>query len=256
MILRIIQARRKIMKTKIISLLMATLLTAAVIGGCGNAKAEDSGKEVSGTGSTAAESTDSDDNLYMQVKSFNETSFTGDLCREERIRQEYVEGAEIGKSISSINGTQFTAVSFEDVNKELEYDTDEVFKKDASAAARFDGFLVKCSDDDFYYALEKEGFDNEYLVVTIFTDEALRKTIEENVTYNISEDCQIYLQKVVDKDGASDIESEYIIGRDFKGDNYPGWSEGATEYYLTDNMLMDISVKDGELTKAVQVFVP
>ena len=199
---------------------------------------------------------DNDNNLYMQVKSFNENSFTGDLCREERIKKEYVESAEIGSNIFSVNGTQYTAVSFEDANKELEYDTDETFKKDVVGTTRFDGFLVKCSDDDFYYALEKEDYAEEYTVVQLFEEGKQRKTIEENVTFNIKEDCEIYLQKVVEKDGIANIESEYIIGREFKGDNYPGWSENAKEYYMTGDMLMAISVVDGELYNAVQVYIP
>ena len=199
---------------------------------------------------------DNDNNLYMQVKSFNEKSFTGDLCREERIKKEYVESAEIGSNIFSVNGTQYTAVSFEDVNKELEYDTDETFKKDVVGTTRFDGFLVKCSDDNFCYALEKEDYAEEYTVVQLFTDGNQRKIIEENVTFNIKEDCEIYLQKVVEKDGIANIESEYIIGREFKGDNYPGWSENAKEYYMTGDMLMAISVVDGELYNAVQVYIP
>lgn len=199
---------------------------------------------------------DNDNNLYMQVKSFNENSFTGDLCREERIKKEYVESAEIGSNIFSVNGTQYTAVSFEDANKELEYDTDETFKKDVVGTTRFDGFLVKCSDDDFYYALEKEDYAEEYTVVQLFEEGKQRKTIEENVTFNIKEDCEIYLYKEVEKDGIGNIETEYIIGREFKGDNYPGWSENAKEYYMTGNMLMAIGVVDGELYNAVQVYIP
>jgi hypothetical protein len=199
---------------------------------------------------------DNDNNLYMQVKSFNENSFTGDLCREERIKKEYVENAEIGSNIFSVNGTQYTAVSFEDVNKELEYDTDETFKKDVVGTTRFDGFLVKCSDDDFFYALEKEDYAEEYTVVQLFEEGKQRKTIEENVTFNIKEDCEIYLYKEVEKDGIGKIETEYIIGREFKGDNYPGWSENAKEYYMTGSMLMAISVVDGELYNAVQVYIP
>ena len=240
---------------------MATLLTASAIVGCGSAKAEEAGADVSGAGnvateSTASETADDDDNLFMQVKSFDETSFTGDLCREERISQEDVNGAVVGSDIFSTNGTQFTAVTFEDVNKELEYDTDEVFKNDVVGTKRFDGFLVKNADDDFYYALEKEDYESEYRVVSMFTEGVLQKTVEENVTLNINENCDIYLVKMVEKDGASSMENEYIIGKDFKGNNYPGWSEGAAEYYMTENMLMAISVKDGELYKAVQVFVP
>jgi hypothetical protein len=250
---------------------MTTLLTASAIVGCGSAKAEESGEDVSAAENVAAESTasettaeesiatetaDDDDNLFMQVKSFDETSFTGDLCREERISQEDVNGAVVGSDIYSTNGTQFTTVTFEDVNKELEYDTDEVFKNDVVGTKRFDGFLVKNADDNFYYALEKEDYESEYRVVSMFTEGLLQKPVEENVTLKINENADIYLQKMVEKDGASSMENEYIIGKDFKGNNYPGWSEGATEYYLTDNMLMAISVKDGELYKAVQIFVP
>ena len=133
---------------------------------------------------------------------------------------------------------------------------DETFKKDVVGTTRFDGFLVKCSDDDFCYALEKEDYAEEYTVVRLFEEGKQRKTIEENVTFNIKEDCEIYLYKEVEKDGIGKIETEYIIGREFKGDNYPGWSENAKEYYMTGNMLMAIGVVDGELYNAVQVYIP
>ena len=204
----------------------------------------------------AAKYYDNDNNLYMEVKSFDESSFTGDLCREEKIRQDYVDSAEIGSNLYSINGTEFTAVSFEDVNKDLQYDTDEAFKKDVVGSTRFDGFLVKSVENEFYYALEKEDYEIEYKVVPMFTEGILRKTIEENVTFAIKENCEIYLQKFAERDGNSALESEYIIGREFKGDNYPGWSEGAKEYYMTSDMLMAIGVIDGEIYNAVQVYLP
>ncbi len=204
----------------------------------------------------AAKYYDNDNNLYMEVKSFDEKSFTGDLCREEKIKKEYVDSAEIGSSMYSINGTEFIAVSFEDVNKDLQYDTDEAFKKDVVGSTRFDGFLVKGVENDFYYALEKEDYENEYKVVPMLAEGILRKTIEENVTFTIKENCEIYLQKFAEKNGNSTLESEYIIGREFKGDNYPGWSEDAKEYYMTSDMLVAISVIDGEIYNAVQVYLP
>ena len=122
--------------------------------------------------------------------------------------------------------------------------------------ARYDRFLVKCGDDDFYYALEKEDYAEEYRVVSMMTDEKLRKLIEENVTYPIRENCEIILLKYVENDVASDIVEEHIIGREFKGDHYPDWSENPDEYYTTNDMLTSISVVDGELYNIVQVYVP
>ncbi len=199
---------------------------------------------------------DNDNNLYMQVSSFDETKLTGDLYREERIKEEDVEKAEIGSNIYSINGTQFTVVSFEEVNKDLGYDTDEVFKKDVIGQSRFDGFLLKCTDDGAYYALEKEDYITEYNVVYILNDGNIRKLVEENVTFNIKENCEIILQKFV-KDGEFDnLEQEYMIGREFKGDNYPGWSGDADEYYMTSGMLVALGVIDNELYSVVQIYVP
>ena len=199
---------------------------------------------------------DNDNNLYMKVKSFDETSLTGDLYREEKINAEHVKEAAVGSMLYSVNGTQFTAISFEDVNKELKYSTDEEFKGDVLTPTRFDGFLVKCSDDNFYYALEKEEYAEEYTVVSMMSDEILRKLIEENVTFSIKENCEIILLKFVETDQGANLENEYLIGREFKGDNYPGWSDSAKEYYLTRDMLAAIGVIDGELYTVVQTYVP
>lgn len=73
---------------------------------------------------------DNDNNLLMQVTGCDETSLTGDLYREERIKKEYVDSAEEGSIIYSVNGTPFTVVSFEAVNEEIQYGTDEEFKAD------------------------------------------------------------------------------------------------------------------------------
>ncbi|MCR5556949.1 MAG: hypothetical protein K6F75_05240 [Butyrivibrio sp.] len=204
----------------------------------------------------AAKYYDNDNNLYMQIKSMDETSLTGNLMRQEKIKAEIVENAKEGDLIYSVNGTQFKVVSFEDVNKAISYSTDEEFKKDVVGTTRFDKFLVKCSEDDFYYALEKEEYELEYKVVSMMTDEKLGKLIEENMTFSIKENCEIILLKYVENDTDGNIEQEYIIGREFKGDNYPGWSEGAKEYYLSTNMLVAISVVDGELYNVNQVYVP
>ena len=199
---------------------------------------------------------DNDNNLYMQVESFDENSFTGDLYREERIKAEYVDNATEGSTIYSINGTQFEVVSFEAVNSEIGYGTDAEFKKDATGEFRFDGFLVKCGDDNFYYALEKEEYADEYKVVPMLTEGNLRKLVEEKVTFKIREDCEILLQKFVENEDGGHLDTEYIIGREFKGDNYPGWSADAKEYYMTSGMLVAISVVDDELYNAVQIYVP
>lgn len=200
---------------------------------------------------------DNDNNLYMDVKKFDETTLTGDLYRKEKIKAEYVDDAEDGSLIYSVNGTQFQVVSFEEVKKEIDYTTSvEQFKKDVIGTSRFDGFLVKCGDDDFYYALEKNGSDLEYDVVTMMNEGDLRKLIEENVTFRIKENCEISLNKFVDDGEFSNLEQEYIIGREFKGDNYPGWSADAKEYYLTDGMLVSIGVIDGELYNFSQVYLP
>ena len=199
---------------------------------------------------------DNDSNLYMNVTSFDEKSLTGNLLRQEKIKQEYVDNAEIGSQIYSVNGTMFTAVSFEDVNKEIEYGTDDEFKADVVGSSRFDGFLVKDSDDDFYYALEKGEYDQEYKVVAMMHEEYIRKSIAENVTFTIKDNCEIVLQKFV-KDGEYDnLAQEYIVGREFKGDNYPGWSADAQESYMTEDMLMSIGVIDGELYNASQIYIP
>ena len=199
---------------------------------------------------------DNDNNLYMQVKKFDETSLTGDLYREERIKAEYVDNAETGSNIFSINGTQFSVVTFEEVNKELEYGTDDEFKNDVIGSTRFEKFLVKCSDDNFYYALEKEEYEDQYKVVAMMDEGILRKLVEENVTFTIKDNCEIILQKYVKGDAGDTSEQEYIIGREFKGDNYPDSSQGSDEYYVTSDMLVAISVVDGELYNFVQVYVP
>ena len=199
---------------------------------------------------------DNDSNLYMIVKKFDETTLTGDLYREEKIKTEYVDNAEENSYIFSENGTQFSVVSFEEVNKELEYGTDEEFKKDVIGSSRFDRFLVKCNDDGAYYALEKEDYDPTYHVVNMLNEGNVRKLIEENVSFKIKENCEIYLQKFVDDGEFANLEEEYIVGREFKGDNYPGWSADAKEYYLTSDMLVALGVIDGELYNFNQIYVP
>lgn len=199
---------------------------------------------------------DDDHNLLMRVESFDENSFTGDLYHEETIKEDYVKDASEGDIIYSVDGTQFTVISFEDVNKELEYGTDEEFKNDVVGTTRFDNFLVQSGDDDFYYALEKEEYETEYKVVSLMTDDALTKLIEEGVTYTIKEDTVIVLYKFVSNGESDELKDEYIIGREFKGDNYPQWSEDADEYFITGNMLLYISVVDDELTTIVQKYVP
>lgn len=199
---------------------------------------------------------DDDHNLLMQVKSFDENSFTGDLYHEESIKEAYVDGAKEGDVIYSVDGTPFTVISFEDVNKELQYDTDEVFKDDVVGTTRFDGFLVQGGDEDFYYALEKEDYETEYKVVSLMTDDILRKLIAEDVTYSIKEDSVIVLNKFVSNGEYDELKDEYIIGREFKGDNYPQWATDADEYYTTSSMLLYITVVDDELTTIVQKYVP
>ena len=199
---------------------------------------------------------DNDNNLFMQVKSFDETTFTGDLYREERINAEYVDNAEENSIIYSINGTPFTVVSFEEANKEVKYGTDEEFKKDIVGTTRYADYLVKCGDDDSYYALEKEDYATEYKVVYMFNEGNIRKLIEENVTFRIKENCEIILQKFVEDGEFGNLKQERIIGREFKGDNYPGWSQDAKEYYLTSDMLVALGVIDGELYNVVQIYVP
>lgn len=199
---------------------------------------------------------DNDSNLFMIVKKFDETTLTGDLYREEKIKAEYVDNAEGNSYIYSVNGTQFSVVSFAEVNKELEYGTDEEFKKDVIGTTRYDRFLVKCSDDNAYYALEKEDYEDVYHVVYMLNEGNIRKLIAENVSFKIKENCEIYLQKFVDDGEFSNLEEEYIIGREFKGDNYPGWSADAKEYYMTSDMLVALGVIDGELYNFTQIYVP
>ncbi len=199
---------------------------------------------------------DNDNNLYMHVNSFDEKSFTGDLYRQEMIKADYVDNAEEGSQIYSVNGTQFKVVSFEEVNADIAYGTDEEFKNDVVGTTRFDGFLVKCSTDDFYYALEKEDYEDTYKVVSMMTDENLRVLTKENVTFPIKENCEIILLKYISDKEESHFEEEYIIGREFKGDHYPGWSESKPESYMTSGMLMSLGVIDGELYNAVQIYVP
>ncbi len=199
---------------------------------------------------------DNDNNLLMQVKSFDETSLTGDLYRDERIKAEYVDNAKENDIIYSINGTPFTVVSFEEANKEVKYGTDEEFKKDCIGTTRFDGFLVKKGDDDLYCALEKEDYSEEYNVVYMLNEGAIRKLVEENVTFKIKENCEIILQKFVKDGDVDNLTEEYLVGREFKGDNYPGWSDNADEYYMTTSMLVELGVIDGELYTIVQKYVP
>ena len=199
---------------------------------------------------------DDDHNLLMRVKSFDETSFTGDLYHEETIKESYVDSAGEGDIIYSVDGTPFTVISFEDVNKELEYGTDEEFKDDVVGSTRFDSFLVQGGDDDFYYALEKEDYETEYKVVSLMTDDTLKKLIAEDVTYPIKEDSVIVLNKFVNNGEYDELTDEYIIGREFKGDNYPQWSDDSDEYFITGSMLLYISVVDNELTTIVQKYEP
>lgn len=204
----------------------------------------------------AAKYYDNDNNLYMQVKKFDETSLTGDLYRNEKIKAEYVENATEGSNIYSVNGTQYQVVSFEDANKELGYGTDEEFKRDSVGTSRFDKFIVKCTEEDAYYALEKDDYSQGYKVVMLFNEGNDRKLIEENVTFKIKENCEIILQKFVNDGQFDNLTSEYLIGREFKGDNYPGWAADAKEYYMTNEMLVGIGVIDKELYSIVQIYVP
>ncbi|WP_026653457.1 hypothetical protein [Butyrivibrio proteoclasticus] len=202
---------------------------------------------------------ENDTNLYMQVTSCDETSLTGDLYRQERIKKDYVEGAEEGSILYSENGTPFEAVSFEDANKDIQYGTDELFKEDvvgSEESLRFSDYVLKSSDDNSYYALAKEDYDELYSVVPLFTEGNIMKLIEQNVTFKIKENCEMIILKFVESGEPSGIVEEYLVGREFQGSNYPGWSEGATEYYLNSSMLMSIGVIDDELYAAVQVYVP
>ncbi len=200
---------------------------------------------------------DNDTNLYMIVKSFDATSLTGDLYRKEKIKKEYVENADEGSFIYSVNGTQFKVVSYEDVKVAIGYSgTDEEFKYDVAGSYKFEDFLVQCGDDDSYYALMKADYEDEYKVVAMMHEEDIMKRIEDNVTFKIKESCEIILQKFVSDGEFDKLEQEYTIGREFKGDNYPQWSAEADEYYMTDGMLVSLGVIDGELYNIVQIYVP
>lgn len=204
----------------------------------------------------AAKYYDNDANLYMQVTSYDTTSLTGDLFRKEKIKKEYVENAEEGSFIYSVNGTQFKVASFEDANKELQCGTDEEFKASVVGGSRFDDFLVYDTEDDAYYALQKGEYDEEYQVVAMMHEEDIMKRIENNVTFKIRENCEITLQKFVSDGEFMELEPEYTVGREFKGDNYPQWSATADEYYMTDGMLVAVGVIDDELYNFVQIYVP
>ena len=54
---------------------------------------------------------------------------------------------------------------------------------------------------------------------------------------------------------SGELKEDYIIGREFDPESYPGWSEDATEYYLSSDMLVSISVVDNELSCIVQQYV-
>ena len=204
----------------------------------------------------AAKYYDNDNNLYMQVKKFDETTLTGDIYREEKIKAEYVEGAAENSMIYSVNGTQYQVVSFAEANKEIGYGTDEEFKKDTVGISRFSDFIVKCTDDGSYYALEKDSYSQGYKVVMLLNEGDERKLIENNVTFRIKENCEIILQKFVFDGEFSNLEQEYLIGREFKGDNYPQWAADAQEYYMTTDMLVAIGVIDGELYNITQKYLP
>ena len=64
------------------------------------------------------------------------------------------------------------------------------------------------------------------------------------------------LQKFVEDGEFSQLQTEYIVGREFKGDNYPNWSADAKEYYMTNGMLVALGVTDGELYGINQIYVP
>ena len=199
---------------------------------------------------------DNDNNLYMEVRKFDETTLTGDLYRNEKIKAELVDNAKEGDLLYSVNGRQYTVVSFEDANKELDYGTDEDFKLNSVGQSRYQGFVVKDNNDDAFYALEKGEYEQEYNIVQLFNDGQIRELIEENVTFNIKENCEITLQKFVQEGEFSNLKSEYIVGREFKGDNYPNWSADAKEYYMTNDMLVALGVIDGELYNITQIYVP
>ena len=199
---------------------------------------------------------DNDNNLYMYVKKFDETTLTGDIYRNEKIKANYVDEAKDGDMLFSVNGTQYTVASFEDANKELQYGTDEEFKWDSVGKSRFQEFIVKRNSDNFYFALEKGEYEQEYNVVPLFNEGNERILIEENVTFQIKENCEIILQKFVEDGEFSQLQTEYIVGREFKGDNYPNWTADAKEYYMTNGMLVALGVIDGELYGINQIYVP
>lgn len=201
---------------------------------------------------------DNDNNLLMQVTKFDEKTLTGDIYREERIKAEAVENAEIGDNIFSVNGTQFTAISFEDANKAIEYATNEEFKADVLTPSRYSKFLIKGGDDDFYYALEKQDYEELYTVVPMMEQGTVKKLIEKNVTFAIKDNCEITLQKFVKggPDSGDTLTEEFLLGREFKGNNYPDSMQDVDEYYMTNGMLVWLGAVDGELYNFVQVYVP
>ncbi len=200
---------------------------------------------------------DNDNNLYMYVSNCDTTTLTGNLFRKEIINKENVENAEVGSLIFSVNGTQYKVVSFEDVKEAIGYSSSvEDFIKDVAGISRIADFLVQDTEDNSYYALEKRNYDDNYKVVAMMHEEDIMKRIEDNVTFKIKENCEITLQKFVSDGENMNLEEEYLIGREFKGTDYPSWSAAAEEYYMTDGMLVTIGVIDGELYNIVQIYVP
>ena len=119
-------------------------------------------------------------------------------------------------------------------------------------------FLVKGGDDDFYYALEKQDYEELYTVVPMMEQGTVKKLIEKNVTFAIKDNCEITLQKFVKggPDSGDTLTEEFLLGREFKGDNYPDTMQDVDEYYMTDGMLVWLGAVDSELYNFVQVYVP
>ena len=92
----------------------------------------------------------------------------------------------------------------------------------------------------------------------MISEGTVRKLIEKNVTFAIKDNCEIILQKFVKEgdDLGETLQEEYLIGREFKGDNYPDSLQDVDEYYMTNSTLVWLSAVDGELYDFVQVYVP
>lgn len=236
----------------------AGLLTVAVImtavAGCG--KAESGPKE-----QTAAEGEAQaiDDALYLMTYSIDGEKVTGEFYHNERILKDVADKAQAGDTMSTVDGTEVKAVSFEDANEEIGFDSAEELKADATPAGgnRIDKFLVRTEGDDgWYFALELDDGGKWYNVVGMLVDDILRTPVGDGeVTLTIPDDARIGLL-VYHADVTEGIGTEWMTGKEFKTREFPDWTPEAEDYYIIEQMYGRVVVNGSEIEEFEQIFLP